>query len=141
MSTPEPGAPEVAPQPICPSAQLAERGSGVLFDVLLWGQPARAFALRIDGQVVAYVNRCAHVPVELDWQPGQFLDAEGQAIVCAVHGASYAPDTGRCIGGPCGRGRLIALQTLEAEGQACWYPSRDVVPVPQARGPLERTTP
>ena len=36
-------------------------------------QPARAFALRFDGRVVAYLNRCAHVPTEMDWQPGQFL--------------------------------------------------------------------
>ncbi len=130
MNTPEALPPEGPAQPICPGAQLAERGAGVLFDVLLWGQPARAFALRIDGQVVAYVNRCAHVPVELDWQPGQFLDAEGRTIVCAVHGASYAPETGHCIGGPCGRGRLIRLATHEVGGEACWYPSRDVTPVP-----------
>jgi hypothetical protein len=36
--------------------------------------PARAFALRFDGRVVAYLNRCAHVPTEMDWQPGEFLD-------------------------------------------------------------------
>lgn len=140
MTTPEPDAPRaeqaVAPDealPICPSGELSERGRGVLFDVLLWGQPARAFALRIDGAVVAYVNRCAHVPTELDWQPGEFLDAERQYIVCAVHGAAYAPQDGRCIGGPCGRGRLIRLATTEIGGQACWYPSRDVrAPAPIA---------
>ena len=31
----------------------------VLFDVLHFGEPARAFALRFDGRVVAYLNRCA----------------------------------------------------------------------------------
>ena len=36
-----------APQRLCASAELAERGDAVLFDVLQWGQPARAFALRI----------------------------------------------------------------------------------------------
>jgi nitrite reductase/ring-hydroxylating ferredoxin subunit len=127
MTTPEPA--PAAPQPLCRSDTLAERGRGVVFDVLLWGQPARAFALRIDGAVVAYVNRCAHVPVELDWQPGDFLDRDGRTIVCAVHGATYAPEDGRCIGGPCGRGRLLALATTESGGQACWYPSRDVQPV------------
>ena len=43
-----------APQRLCASAELAERGDAVLFDVLQWGQPARGFALRIDGRVVAY---------------------------------------------------------------------------------------
>lgn len=111
------------PLPLCASTALAERGDGVVFEVRLWGQAARAFALRVDGQVVAYVNRCAHVPVELDWQPGKFLDAERQAIVCAVHGASYAPEDGRCIGGPCGRGRLLPIATSEAAGMVHWYPS------------------
>lgn len=127
MSTPEPPA-QGTPQRLCDSAALAERGDGVVFDVRLWGQPARAFALRVNGRVVAYVNRCAHVPVELDWQPGKFLDAEGQAIVCAVHGATYAPEDGRCIGGPCGRSRLLPIVTAEVDGVASWYPSDQVQP-------------
>lgn len=116
-------------RPLCAAADLAERGRARLFDVRLWGQPARAFALRFDGALVAYVNRCAHVPVEMDWQPGEFLDAEQQFIVCSIHGAAYAPRDGRCAGGPCGRGRLIRVPVAEVDGQACWYPSRDVRPV------------
>jgi len=141
---PAPGAPAAAPegivavppegaagpaQPLCASAALAERGRALLFDVKLWGQPARAFALRVDGALVAYVNRCVHVPTEMDWQPGEFLDADRRSIVCSIHGAAYAPEDGRCVGGPCGRGRLIRVPVAEAGGQACWYPSRDVRPV------------
>lgn len=117
-----------APQPLCTSAELAERGSAVVFDVLLWRQPARAFALRIDGRVVAYVNRCAHVPVEMDWQPGEFLDADRAFIVCSIHGAHYEPATGRCAGGPCGGGRLLPIAVDERDGEVCWYPSRDILP-------------
>ena len=36
------------------SDDLIERGKGVGFDVLLWRQPARGFALRIDGRPVAW---------------------------------------------------------------------------------------
>ena len=118
-----------APQRLCASAELAERGDAVLFDVLQWGQPARAFALRIDGRVVAYLNRCAHVPTEMDWQPGQFLDSERQFIVCSVHGATYEPETGRCVGGPCGGGRLVVIAVEERDGEVYWYPSRDTQPV------------
>jgi nitrite reductase/ring-hydroxylating ferredoxin subunit len=124
-----PAAPEAMPQPLCAAADLAERGKAVLFDVLLWGQPARAFALRFDGKLVAYINRCAHVPVEMDWQPGEFLDHDKRWIVCSIHGASYEPADGRCVGGPCGRGKLIRLTVAERDGQACWYPSTDVRPV------------
>lgn len=117
-----------APQPLCASVELAERGRAVLFDVLQFGHPERAFALRIDGRVHAYLNRCAHVPVEMDWNPGDFLDAERRFIVCSIHGASYEPATGRCVGGPCGRGRLTALAVDERDGHVWWLPSRDIRP-------------
>lgn len=117
------------PQFLCRSDELVERGDGVLFDLLLWRQPARGFALRIDGKAVAYINRCAHVPTELDWNPGQFLDAERKTIVCTVHGAQYAPQSGHCLGGPCGRGRLMAVEVSESGGEVSWYPSRDIAPL------------
>ena len=85
--------------------QGREREQAQVFDVLLRGQPARGFALRFDGQVVAYVNRCVHVPTEMDWQEGRFLDMDRRWIVCSIHGATYEPAGGRCVGGPCGRGR------------------------------------
>lgn len=116
--------------PLCASAELAERGRARLFDVRLRGEPVRAFVLRFEGRVVAYVNRCAHVPAELDWQPGDFLDAEGEWIVCAVHGALYDPRDGRCAGGPCSGGRLLPLRVEEFGGRVYWYPSGDVRPVP-----------
>ncbi len=116
-------------EPLCASTDLVECGQAKLFDVLLWGQPARAFALRFDGQVVAYINRCAHVPVELDWQPGEFLDHDKRWIVCAVHGASYEPADGRCVGGPCGRSKLLRVNVAEQAGWVSWYASNDIRPV------------
>ena len=70
--------PELSSTPIdlCASEDLAERGQAYSFDVLWSGQSVRAFALRFEGRVVAYLNRCAHVPTEMDWNPGQFLDAD-----------------------------------------------------------------
>lgn len=114
---------------LCASAELAERGRAVVFDVLEYGRSVRAFALRIDGQVVAYLNRCVHVPAEMDWQPGEFLDSSREFILCSTHGAAYEPKGGRCIGGPCGRGRLTALSVSERDGMVYWYPSRDIRPV------------
>ena len=116
-------------QPLCRADELAESGRAVGFDILLWRQPARAFALRFHGRVVAYVNRCAHVPTEMDWQPGEFLDADKRHIVCSIHGAMYEPSSGRCLGGPCDRGRLMAVDVRERDGQVYWYPSRDIAPL------------
>jgi nitrite reductase/ring-hydroxylating ferredoxin subunit len=113
---------------LCASAELAEKGRAHVFDVLHYGQPARAFALRYEGRVVAYLNRCLHVPAEMDWQPGEFLDSSKEYILCATHGAAYEPLSGRCAGGPCGRGRLTAIDTVERDGEVYWYPSRDTRP-------------
>ena len=74
--------------------------------MLHYRERARAFAMRFDGKVVCYLNRCVHVPTELDWQPGEFLDSGKEFILCSIHGAAYEPRDGRCIGGPCGGGRL-----------------------------------
>ena len=114
--------------PLCPSADLDEKGKAIVFDVLHFREPARAFALRFDGQVVAYLNRCAHVPTEMDWQPGDFLDSSREFILCSIHGAAYEPRTGRCAGGPCGRGRLTVIEVTERDGQVYWYPSQDTQP-------------
>ena len=119
----------VEPQALCASADLEERGKAVVFDVLLWRQPARAFALRFDGRVVAYMNRCAHVPTELDWQPGEFLDLDKRWIICSIHGATYEPADGHCIAGPCRGERLMPLDVMERDGQVYWYPSPDIQPV------------
>jgi nitrite reductase/ring-hydroxylating ferredoxin subunit len=115
--------------PLCASEELAERGQAVVFDVMLWRAPARAFALRFDGRVVAYMNRCAHVPTEMDWQAGQFLDLDKRWIICSIHGAVYEPANGHCVAGPCNGGRLIPIATTERDGIVYWYPSRDIQPV------------
>ena len=117
------------PQHLCAAAELAERGAGRVFELRLWGQPARGFALRVEGRPVAYVNRCAHVPAELDWQPGEFLDEQRRWIICSVHGAVYEPSDGQCVAGPCVGKRLMAVTVDERDGQVYWYPSRDIQPV------------
>ncbi len=77
-----------------------------------------AFVIRHDGMAHAYLNRCAHVAMELDWQPGQFFTQDKSAIICASHDAQYLPDTGECISGPCPRGAsLIKLDIEEKNGQ------------------------
>ena len=113
---------------LCPSAELVEKGDAHVFDVLHFREPARAFVLRYDGSLVAYLNRCLHVPTEMDWQPGVFLDSSKEYILCATHGAAYEPQSGRCAGGPCGRGKLTAIDVFERDNEVYWYPSRDTHP-------------
>lgn len=104
------------PRLICAAAELEEGGRGVRFTVERHGRQEPAFAVRYQGRVHAYLNRCAHVPMELDWQPGVFFDLQGLYLVCTTHGATYHPATGVCVYGPCkGRG-LVPLPIEETDG-------------------------
>lgn len=106
---------------LCPSSALVDGGRGVAFDVVYAGQPCRAFAVRHQGQVHAYLNRCAHVPMEMDYQEGQFFDDSGQWLLCATHGAVYAPGSGVCIEGPCRGARLVKIALTEVGGMVHWH--------------------
>src|SRR3989442_4256779 len=88
------------PRLICRSEALADSGGGVRFEVEYFGEPAPAFAIRYRGRVHAYLNRCAHVAMELDWQEGGFFDSDGRDLLCSTHGATYDDASGRCVGGP-----------------------------------------
>jgi len=101
---------------ICRSHELRERGKGVRFSVDTARGPQPAFAVRCHGRVQAYLNRCAHVSVELDAQPGEFFDFAGLYLVCSTHGAAYVPETGFCIGGPCKGLHLTKLAVAEHDG-------------------------
>lgn len=116
---------------LCPSTQLVDGGAGVRFEVEVDGKALGAFAVRHRGQPAAYLNRCAHVALELDWLPGRFFDGDGEMLVCSAHGAVYEPANGRCLGGPCaGRGGLRSLQVLEEAGVVYWRPDAGVRPRP-----------
>ena len=114
---------------LCASGDLVERGAAFVFDVLQYGEPAHGFALRFDGRVVAYLNRCLHVPTEMDWQYGEFLDSGKEFILCSIHGAAYEPRSGHCIGGPCGRGKLTPIGAEERDGEVWWLPTAATRPV------------
>ena len=101
---------------ICRSDELAEGGPGVRFTVERFGAGEPAFLVRFRGQVHAYLNCCGHVPVELDWQQGEFFDSSGLYLICATHGALYAPDSGHCLGGRCNGKGLEKLVVTEHDG-------------------------
>ncbi|MEW5786841.1 MAG: Rieske 2Fe-2S domain-containing protein [Pseudomonadota bacterium] len=101
---------------ICTTADLAEAGEGIRFQFLRHGVEQPAFVVRWKGQVRAYLNRCGHVPIELDWQPGEFFDYSRLYLICSTHGALYDPSNGACLGGRCeGRG-LVAVPVEERDG-------------------------
>ena len=116
---------------ICASDAVAEGGKGVRFPVLAFGDAATGFVVRYDGKAHAYLNRCAHVPIELDWAEGEFFESSGLYLMCATHGAIYVPDSGLCAGGPCKGGQLRPIAVRELEDKIYWQPD-DMIRPPQA---------
>ena len=114
--------------PLCHSRDLVDGGQGVSFDVNYAGQTCRAFAIRYQGRAHAYLNRCTHVAMEMDYQEGRFFDDTGRWLLCATHGAAYAPDTGDCVGGPC-QGGLVKVRLSEQDGMVHWHTSALLRPI------------
>ena len=99
------------------SKELLENGKGLRFDLPQLGEFATGFVIRHKGAAYAYVNQCAHVPVELDWNQGEFFTVAKDYLICATHGAHYAPDTGYCVMGPCKGKSLQSLPVTEQNQQ------------------------
>jgi nitrite reductase/ring-hydroxylating ferredoxin subunit len=120
------------PWRVCAADALADGGAGVRCAANLRGEEAVVFFVRYEGRAYGYLNRCAHVPMELDWVEGQFFESSGLYLMCATHGAIYAPDTGKCVGGPCRGARLRPVPVDERdtpEGRAVfWLPEDDLHP-------------
>jgi nitrite reductase/ring-hydroxylating ferredoxin subunit len=107
---------------ICEAGQLAEGKGGVRFPLAAGGMAATGFVVRYGGVLYGYLNRCAHVPIELDWNGNGFFESSGTYLMCSTHGAIYVPESGRCAGGPCKGGRLRPIAIVERAGQVYWQP-------------------
>ena len=113
---------------LCRSTELVDSGLAVPFEVLYQGQTCWAFAIRFEGVAYAYLNRCAHVAMEMDFQPNRFFDASGRWLICATHGALYRPSTGQCASGPC-RGGLVKIAVSESGDVVRWHTGAQLQPV------------
>jgi nitrite reductase/ring-hydroxylating ferredoxin subunit len=109
---------------ICAANVLEDGGRGVRFPVLAFGVGATGFVVRHGGRVFGYLNRCAHVPIALDWSEGEFFDSSKLYLMCSTHGAIYVPETGACAGGPCRGGRLKPIAVRESDDRVYWQPDQ-----------------
>jgi nitrite reductase/ring-hydroxylating ferredoxin subunit len=115
--------------PICESSALIDKGDGVRFPARMREGPINGFVVRYEGKAYGFLNRCAHAGIELDWQRGKFFERGGLYLMCATHGAIYAPDSGRCAGGPCRGQGLRAIVIEERDGTVFWCPDQSVFAV------------
>lgn len=89
------------------------------FDVELDGEWLSGFVVRKHGGVHAYRNRCPHTGASLEWQPDQFLDIGDSFIQCALHGALFSIEDGRCLRGPC-VGQHLQPLAIRLHDDAVW---------------------
>lgn len=71
------------------------------------------FVVRRGKSVKGYINRCPHQGASLPWRKDEYLNADGDRIVCSAHGAHFDIDSGRCTLGPA-LGRSLVPLTITA---------------------------
>ena len=95
---------------------MQDGAKGLRFALPALSEFATGFVIRFHGKPYAYVNQCAHVAVELDWNEGDFFTAQKDFLICATHGAHYRPDNGFCVMGPC-KGRSLKIIPVTEQNQ------------------------
>lgn len=109
---------------LCALADLPDGGARG-FDPAGRGR-ATVFAVRRGAQVQLWADRCPHHGTPLPWRRDAYLNAAGDRIVCAAHGALFELDSGLCVQGPCLGDRLTPVPfTLTEQGDLLLAPSPD----------------
>lgn len=91
-------------------------GTTKKFHLKCRGSTLDALLVNYEGRLYAYVNRCCHIPMSMDWVDNQFFTEDKRYLICANHGATYEPATGECIWGPC-FGAFLQSVSLEIVGE------------------------
>lgn len=80
-------------------------------------RPSFLILMRREDRIFAYLNVCPHAGRPLNWAPDQFLFTPDDQLVCAAHGATFEPDSGICVLGPCLGARLTPFEIEVRDGQ------------------------
>jgi nitrite reductase/ring-hydroxylating ferredoxin subunit len=94
-----------------------EHGTSKKFTMRRGGRDLEALLVNYEGNHFAYVNRCPHTGITLDWVNNQFFSSDNRYLMCATHGAVFEPPSGECIWGPCVGLSLQSLPIEIDEGQ------------------------
>lgn len=100
---------------VCRVADIPDGGAKVV-DNAEAGVPV--IIVRRGEAVWAYVNRCPHFSVPLDFEPGEISCYRAQVLMCAHHSALFRFEDGRCIDGPCTGSALDAVSVTVGSGGA-----------------------
>jgi nitrite reductase/ring-hydroxylating ferredoxin subunit len=108
-------------------AESLKPGESLKFMLPIRGTDEECFLINFAGEFHAYVNRCRHVPMAMDWVDNQFFAEGGRYLMCQTHNAYYEPASGECIAGPpsaCGK-CLYRVPTEIEDGVVYARPPRE----------------
>ncbi len=91
--------------PLCRLDSLTDPGARG-FVLPIGGGDFHGFVVRRGATVFGWVDRCPHAGFPLAQQLDRYLTREGDLVLCSWHGALFRPDSGLCVGGPCGGSAL-----------------------------------
>lgn len=101
------------------------------FDYRLGGKLLDAFIIRHEQGYSCFQNMCAHIPVALDYDDGDFFSDKIGRIVCKTHGATFRAEDGYCDGGPCAGQKLNQFDmTIEPSHDTDKEPEFFIVQIP-----------
>ncbi|MFV2057821.1 MAG: Rieske (2Fe-2S) protein [Thiohalomonadales bacterium] len=69
------------------------------------------------GQRYAYVDRCPHFGLNLNWRPDQYYNINKHYLQCSTHGALFRIEDGLCIFGPCEGASLQNVPLIRRNNQ------------------------
>ncbi|MCG6969831.1 MAG: Rieske 2Fe-2S domain-containing protein [Gammaproteobacteria bacterium] len=92
------------------------------FSLTQYQPPLELFVIRKTGRIFAYINRCPHTGVTLNWMAHQFFDIENEFIQCATHGALFTVENGHCVRGPCAGAYLQPAPIIIEDGMIYLQP-------------------
>ncbi|BFT64315.1 Rieske 2Fe-2S domain-containing protein [Pseudomonas moorei] len=78
-------------------------------------QPEGIVVVRRGEEVWAYVNRCPHFSVPLNFLPQTYCTYRSKIIMCAHHSAMFRYEDGHCVDGPCKGAQLepVLIRVVE----------------------------
>lgn len=79
--------------------RVEEIGEGEARGFLTPADPRmKAIVIRRDGRLFAYWDACPHYGgTPMAWRTNAYLNASGDRVVCASHGAEFDIESGRCV--------------------------------------------
>jgi len=93
-----------------------EHGQSKKFILRRGQRDLEALIVNYEGNHFAYMNRCPHTGITLDWVNNQFFSSDNRYLMCATHGAVFEPPSGECVWGPC-FGLSLQSVPLEIDGE------------------------